>query len=65
MGGVPSKAEPGRQLEVISAGFSRTGTVSMQMALERVLGGPAMHGGSHVLARDEGECRSMSPHWPL
>lgn len=41
MGGVPSKpGDPSRPLEVIGAGFSRTGTMSMQLALEELLQGP-------------------------
>lgn len=41
MGGVPSKPDdPSRPLEVIGAGFSRTGTMSMQLALEELLRGP-------------------------
>lgn len=41
MGGVPSKpGDPSRPLEVIGAGFSRTGTMSMQLALEELLRGP-------------------------
>lgn len=41
MGGIPSKPDdPSRPLEVIGAGFSRTGTMSMQIALEELLRGP-------------------------
>jgi hypothetical protein len=41
MGGIPSKpGDPSRPLEVIGAGFSRTGTMSMQLALEELLRGP-------------------------
>lgn len=41
MGGVPSKpSDPSRSLEVIGAGFSRTGTMTMQLALEELLRGP-------------------------
>lgn len=54
MGGVPSKPDPSRTLEVIGAGYSRTGTLSMQLALERLLDGPVMHGGTHVLSRGDG-----------
>ncbi|KAK7708987.1 hypothetical protein SLS64_006467 [Diaporthe eres] len=45
MGGVPSKpGDPSRPLEVIGAGFSRTGTMSMQLALEELLRAPVTFG---------------------
>ncbi|KAK2600669.1 hypothetical protein N8I77_010188 [Diaporthe amygdali] len=54
MGGVPSKpGDPSRPLEVIGAGFSRTGTMSMQLALEELLNGPVMHGATHILFRED------------
>lgn len=54
MGGVPSKADPSKgELQVIAAGYSRTGTVSIQLALEHLLDGPVLHGGTHVLARED------------
>ncbi|KAI4594257.1 hypothetical protein KJ359_008532 [Pestalotiopsis sp. 9143b] len=41
MGGVPSiPTDPTRRLQVIGAGYSRTGTVTMQLALEKLLDGP-------------------------
>jgi len=47
MGGVPSiPSDPSRSLKVIGAGYSRTGTLSMALALEKLLDGPVMHGGS-------------------
>ncbi|KAH8898633.1 NAD(P)-binding protein [Thozetella sp. PMI_491] len=52
MGGVPSKADPSKTLQVIGAGYSRTGTVSMQIALEKLLDGPVCHGATHVLSRE-------------
>lgn len=56
MGGVPSKpGDAATQLQVIGAGYSRTGTTSMQLALEKVLHGPVMHGGTHILWREDGE----------
>lgn len=65
MGGVPSKpGDPARQLEVIGAGYSRTGTVTMQLALEKILDGPVIHGGTHILARGDGECRFAIPEMP-
>lgn len=57
MGGVPSKpGDAATQLQVIGAGYSRTGTASMQLALEKVLQGPVMHGGTHILWREDCEC---------
>ena len=55
MGGVPSvPTDPSRRVEVIAAGYSRTGTVSMSLALERLLDGPAMHGGTQLFGREDG-----------
>jgi hypothetical protein len=55
MGGVPSvPRDPSRQLQVIAAGYSRTGTVTMQLALEKLLEGPVLHGGTQILAREDG-----------
>ncbi|CAO2653459.1 Nn.00g028700.m01.CDS01 [Neocucurbitaria sp. VM-36] len=54
MGGVPSVPhDRTRTLRVIGAGYSRTGTVSMAMALEKLLDGPVMHGGSQLLGRED------------
>ncbi|KAK8062180.1 hypothetical protein PG997_014277 [Apiospora hydei] len=50
MGGVPSKPDYSKSLQVIGAGFPRTGTSSMQLALERLLDGPVAHGGSHMVS---------------
>jgi chloramphenicol 3-O-phosphotransferase len=38
---------------VIGAGYSRTGTLSMALALEKLLDGPVMHGGSQLLGRED------------
>ena len=55
MGGVPSiPTDPSRKLQVIGAGYSRTGTVTMQLALDKLLDGPVMHGGTQILAREDG-----------
>lgn len=54
MGGIPSKPDPSRTMEVISTGYSKTGTVTMQHALERLTAGPVIHGGTHALANDNG-----------
>ncbi|KAF4997389.1 hypothetical protein FDECE_12097 [Fusarium decemcellulare] len=54
MGGVASvPSDRTKPLKVIGAGYSRTGTLSMAMALEKLLDGPVMHGGSQLLGRDD------------
>ena len=54
MGGVASiPTDPSRTLKVIGAGYSRTGTLSMALALEKLLDGPVMHGGSQLLGRED------------
>ncbi|KFH47480.1 hypothetical protein ACRE_015940 [Hapsidospora chrysogenum ATCC 11550] len=54
MGGNASKpTDPTRTLKVIGAGYSRTGTLSMASALEKLLDGPVMHGGSQLLGRED------------
>lgn len=56
MGGVESvPTDPSRKIQVISAGYSRTGTVSMSLALAKILDGPVLHGGTQILTRDDGE----------
>lgn len=58
MGGVPSiPTDPSRELRVIGAGYSRTGTVTMQMALEQLLDGPVCHGGTQILGREDAVCK--------
>ncbi|KAI1331105.1 hypothetical protein F5Y16DRAFT_408219 [Xylariaceae sp. FL0255] len=42
-----------RKVRVISAGFSRTGTVTMAMAVGKLLEGPVLHGGSQIFVRDD------------
>ncbi|KAF5025501.1 hypothetical protein F66182_2406 [Fusarium sp. NRRL 66182] len=60
MGGVPSVPQDRtRSLKVIGAGYSRTGTLSMAMALEELLDGPVMHGGSQLLGREDGKQFSL------
>lgn len=55
MGGVPSlPTDRTQRIQVIGAGYSRTGTLSMCMALETLLGGPVMHGGTHLFGREDG-----------
>ncbi|CAJ2502250.1 Uu.00g096440.m01.CDS01 [Anthostomella pinea] len=52
--------DPSRKLEVIDAGFSRTGTLSFAMALEKLLDGPVMHGGTQVFNREDAYCKQIS-----
>jgi len=55
MGGVASiPTDPSQKVTVISAGYSRTGTVSMSLALAKLLDGPVLHGGTQILVRDDG-----------
>lgn len=55
MGGVESiPRDPSRKIQVIGAGYSRTGTVSMQMALTKLLDGPVIHGGTQILEGSDG-----------
>jgi hypothetical protein len=54
MGSAPSKPDPSRSVEVISAGISRTGTESMTLALEKLLNGPVSHGGIQSIHRTDG-----------
>ncbi|KAF7536873.1 hypothetical protein G7054_g4141 [Neopestalotiopsis clavispora] len=57
MGGVASiPTDPSRKVQVISAGWSRTGTVSMSLALDKLLDGPICHGGTQILVRDDDYC---------
>lgn len=59
MGQQPSiPTDLSRKVRVIGAGFSRTGTVSFALALERLLQGPVCHSGTALLLREEGM-------WPL
>lgn len=55
MGGVASKPgnDPDYTLQVIGAGFSRTGTVTMALALEKILDGPVCHGGTQMHMLEE------------
>lgn len=63
MGGVPSvPTDPNGTLRVIGAGFARTGTVSMALALEKLLDGPVCHGGTQLLGREDG---TVSPPLPF
>lgn len=61
MGGVASvPTDRTRSLRVIGAGYSRTGTLSMAMALAELLDGPVMHGGSQLLGREDGRSASQT-----
>lgn len=63
MGGVASKpsSDPDCTLQVIGAGFSRTGTVSMALALEELLDGPVCHGGTQMHMLEESASREHPP----
>jgi hypothetical protein len=66
MGLSPSKPDqerfPTGSLRVIAAGYSRTGTESMTVALEKLLGGPVAHGGTQGIYRTDGMLsQSISP----
>jgi hypothetical protein len=53
--GVPSvPKDPSRLLQIIGAGYSRTGALSMPQTLETLLDGPVMQGGSQLLSREDG-----------
>lgn len=55
MGGTASvPRDSSQRLKVIGAGYSRTGTSTMQLALEKLLDGPVMHGGTQILTREDG-----------
>lgn len=61
MGGVASiPTDPSRKVQVIAAGYSRTGTVSTSLALAKLVDGPVLHGGTQVLVRDDGESTPMA-----
>lgn len=62
MGAEPSKpTDNSKSLRFIGAGYSRTGTLSMTFALQKLLDGPVMHGGSQFLGREDG-AYSISSH---
>ncbi|EGR49684.1 uncharacterized protein TRIREDRAFT_60560 [Trichoderma reesei QM6a] len=49
-----------RKLEVIDAGFSRTGTLSYAYALERLLNGPVHHTATQLLNREDEYCKKWN-----
>lgn len=60
MGGNPSvPTDKSCKLQVIGAGAPRTGTLSMSLALERLLDEPVMHGGSQLVGREDGETSAL------
>ncbi|KAI0149341.1 P-loop containing nucleoside triphosphate hydrolase protein [Pestalotiopsis sp. NC0098] len=61
MGGTASKPDYTRKFEVLGAGYSRTGTLSLQIALEKLLDGPVVHGATGLLTRPE----SWIKNWVL
>lgn len=60
MGGTPSKPNPSTRMEVIGAGYPRTGTLSMAIAIEKLLQKPVVHGGSRTFG-GEGCMANSSP----
>ncbi|KAI4603639.1 hypothetical protein KJ359_003455 [Pestalotiopsis sp. 9143b] len=48
MGGALSKPDPAATLQVVGAGYSRTGTSSLQLALAKLVDGPIYHGGTQI-----------------
>ena len=63
MGGAHSiPTDPSRTIQVIGAGYSRTGTVSMKLALTKLLDGPVIHGGTQILEGSEGEFEHFGVH---
>ncbi|KAL2839833.1 P-loop containing nucleoside triphosphate hydrolase protein [Aspergillus pseudoustus] len=58
MGQQPSTPQPGKQLRVIGAGLSRTGTASFSAALGLLLDGPVYHGGTQTTLGDPIEIKS-------
>lgn len=60
MGSVPSKpTDPTVTPQVIAAGYSRTGTMSMAKALETLLGGTVLHSGNALYGRED----EYAQHW--
>jgi hypothetical protein len=65
MGGVASiPQDRTRSLQAIGAGYSRTGTLSIALAFEKLLDGPVMHGGSQLLGREDGTPLYTTPTHP-
>lgn len=55
MGGALSKPDPAATLQVVGAGYSRTGTSSLQLALAKLVDGPIYHGGTQIwMSGDDG-----------
>lgn len=55
MGGALSKPDPAATLQVVGAGYSRTGTSSLQLALAKLVDGPVYHGGTQIwMSGDDG-----------
>ncbi|KAI1084575.1 hypothetical protein F5B20DRAFT_567989 [Whalleya microplaca] len=48
-----------QKIEVIGAGFSRTGSAALALALEQLLDGPVMHGGSQMVHREDAYMKKM------
>jgi len=60
MGAVPSvPRDRSRKLQVIGAGYGRTGTTAISLAIEKLYEGPVMHGGTQMIGREDGECSDI------
>ncbi|KAI2627123.1 P-loop containing nucleoside triphosphate hydrolase protein [Xylaria nigripes] len=58
MGALPSVPQDrSRKVQVICAGYSRTGTSTMALAIGKLLNGPFFHGGTQILKREDAYCR--------
>ena len=44
-----------RRMQVIGAGYSRTGTSTFALAMETLLNGPVHHGGSQMIGASDGK----------
>ncbi|KAI1828533.1 P-loop containing nucleoside triphosphate hydrolase protein [Xylaria intraflava] len=68
MGQKQSKPQPGRKLQVIGAGLSRTGTTSISRALSILLDGPTYHCGTQICRGDDYDIKSWTKllrHTPI
>ncbi|KAJ1325765.1 Sulfotransferase domain-containing protein [Microdochium nivale] len=60
MGAVPSvPRDRSRKLQVIGAGYGRTGTTAISLAIERLYDGPVMHGGTQMIGREDAYMKKL------
>ncbi|KAI0451278.1 P-loop containing nucleoside triphosphate hydrolase protein [Xylaria acuta] len=57
MASLRSPRDPSRKVQVICAGYARTGTSTMALAVEQLLDRPFLHGGTQVLDREDAYCK--------